>query len=220
VPAEVRWLEVPNFLDVDLAIRAAQYLTREMPEHWWSASIWPDPVTGMRSDIPVGPNGFAQLATYATYARTRMVTGEFSHLFYRTSPHVSACNCPVCEVVAALESAVTVERVSRLLGRVLSQSGGFFASRYLGGCFLSPHTDSDNGVAAAILSLTRNWLPQYGGLLHLLDDNWLCVRKSFTPTFNTLVLVDLPDGVGAPHFVSSVESGVTIPRVAVSGWYR
>ena len=44
-------------------------------------------------------------------------------------------------------------------------------SRYKGGHFLSPHSDKGNGKIAFVISLTKKWKPEYGGILHFMNDD-------------------------------------------------
>lgn len=215
-----RSFEVPDFLDPVLAREISEFLSGGMPEDWWFASLLPDPVSGGRVDHRNTPGIAPTLAGLRAHARQVFAAGGFAHFFYRTAPHLAGCHCPVCRVIAVMEDPRTIARIGTAIGRELRTSGGFFCSKYVPGCFLSPHTDSHNGVIAAVYNVTRDWRPQYGGLLHVLDDAGGEVAQVFTPTFNTLVLLDLPDTRGTLHFVSEVAPGIDVPRVAVSGWYR
>jgi Rps23 Pro-64 3,4-dihydroxylase Tpa1-like proline 4-hydroxylase len=101
----------------------------------------------------------------------------------------------------------------------VSSIGHCFASWYAPGDFLSTHTDKGNGQIAFVWNLTKNWRPQYGGLLHLLNADWKTVETTITPSFNSLVLFDVR-GEGRPHFVSQIIPGVVEKRLAISGWFN
>ena len=63
-----------------------------------------------------------------------------------------------------------------------------FAACYTVGDFLSPHVDSPNGTLGFVLQMSKNWLPEYGGLLHFMDDNRTVVERIEVPEYNSLTL--------------------------------
>jgi Rps23 Pro-64 3,4-dihydroxylase Tpa1-like proline 4-hydroxylase len=92
------------------------------------------------------------------------------------------------------------------------------ATRYRSGDFLTPHNDEVEGMHrrfAYVLSLTRDWLPRWGGLLHFVDPTG-GVEETITPRFNTLSLF----AVGQSHYVSQVASYAPVPRISATGWLR
>src|SRR5207244_3958354 len=102
------------------------------------------------------------------------------------------------------------------IGLVVTAPGEMFASKYSPGSFLSPHHDGGNGRAAFVVNLSREWLPQWGGLLTFLNDDWRTVRRVCTPAFNPLCLFELPGDRAVPHLVTQV---VAHHRLAFTGWY-
>lgn len=92
-----------------------------------------------------------------------------------------------------------------------------FISCYDEGDFLSMHHDKQ-GDCAFVLNLTRDWLPEYGGLLHIKNEGDDNTYTAINPTFNSLVLMELKGG-GRDHFVSEVSALAPGPRLAISGWY-
>ena len=72
------------------------------------------------------------------------------------------------------------------LGLPMTTTADVFASCYEPSHFLAPHHDTGNGQVGFTLKLTREWQPQYGGLLMFLDDDWRRVRRVCTPQFNSL----------------------------------
>ena len=101
----------------------------------------------------------------------------------------------------------------------LTKLNTLFLSKYKGGNFLSPHSDNGNGKLAFVLNLTKNWKPQYGGILHFMNDTKTEIVESFTPLFNNLMLFEVPEG-GIPHFVSHVVPYVKQERYSITGWYE
>lgn len=92
------------------------------------------------------------------------------------------------------------------------------ASNYQPGHYLTRHVD--DGVkkerrAAYTIGFSRNWQPDWGGLLMFLDDD-LDVSRALTPRFNTLTVFD---GMRM-HSVSSVAPFAPAPRLSIAGWFR
>ena len=73
----------------------------------------------------------------------------------------------------------------------LSKLNTLFLSKYKGGNFLSPHSDRGNGKLAFVLNLTKNWKPQYGGILHFMNNDKTEIIESFMPLFNNLMLFEV-----------------------------
>lgn len=91
-----------------------------------------------------------------------------------------------------------------------------FLSQYRKGCFLAPHSDINRGKWAFVLNMTKDWKPQYGGVLHFLDKNRENIIDSYVPKFNSLVIFEVPKE-GIPHFVSHVVHE-NKKRFAITGW--
>lgn len=92
------------------------------------------------------------------------------------------------------------------------------ATRFSPGHFLSTHDDLSEGKnrrAAYIFNFTKDWSPDWGGYLQLLDENGH-VRRGLRPTFNTLNIIAVPQ----PHNVSFVTPFAAAVRVSVTGWLR
>lgn len=92
------------------------------------------------------------------------------------------------------------------------------ASRYRPGHFLSAHDDASEGMgrrAAYVLNLTREWRPDWGGLLLFYDQEGNIVR-GYTPGFNVLNIFAVPRN----HSVTWVTPLAGQPRYAVTGWLR
>src|SRR5436190_9288171 len=72
------------------------------------------------------------------------------------------------------------------------------ATRYRPGDFLTPHDDELEGMhrrLAYLLSLTSDWQPRWGGLLHFTDGRG-GIEQTFPPRFNALCLF----AIGQSHF--------------------
>lgn len=85
--------------------------------------------------------------------------------------------------------------------------------------FITRHTDVGAEYhgrrMAFVLSLTREWRAEWGGILEFLDENGN-VTEGFTPSFNSLNLFYVP----VLHHVSCVSHISQGKRISISGWLR
>lgn len=90
------------------------------------------------------------------------------------------------------------------------------ATCFNSGHYLRRHNDYLEGFNrryAYVLNLTKDWEPDWGGILHLLN-NKKEITQSLIPKFNVLNVFKVP----TPHFVSSVSPDVESSRLAITGW--
>jgi SM-20-related protein len=92
------------------------------------------------------------------------------------------------------------------------------ATRFMPGHFLTTHDDESlnkHRRVAYIFNFTRDWRPDWGGYLQLLDDAG-DVRRGLMPAFNALNILAVPQkhNVG---FVAPFAGGM---RLSISGWLR
>lgn len=204
-----RVIVLDDFFEPEWAERTHETLTRY--PHWWYTFA-----SEMHRD-----DADSQAVIEAAKAKSELdfVAGRLAYRFRRSRDHFELCDCHECVARACFRNRETVARIeaaSLMSGLELST---LFSSCYRPGDFLSPHTDKDNGRLAFVWNLTKDWMPQYGGNLHMLDDSWKRVERVLVPTFNSLTLFNV-EGEGRPHFVSHVAPSAPRPRLAISGWYR
>lgn len=206
-------VEIPEILSPGWANRVHRFLAHDMPEDWWSAAILAGAEPEYFQDIPANRS---RIAEAYQRARKELRNGSFSYCFRRTlADHLIDCSCVECRFREALAGDEMLGFLSRLdVG--ITEPGAMFASKYSPGSFLSPHHDRSNGRVAFVVNLSRSWLPQWGGLLTFLNDDWRTVRRVCTPSFNTLCLFELPADQTVPHLVTQV---VACHRLAFTGWY-
>ncbi|WP_164156722.1 2OG-Fe(II) oxygenase [Sandarakinorhabdus rubra] len=92
------------------------------------------------------------------------------------------------------------------------------ATLYAGGHFLTEHDDlveSEGRRLAYVLNLAKDWRPDWGGYLNILDDKGNIVA-GFMPRFNCLNLFLVP----LRHHVSLVAPFAPVGRLAITGWFR
>jgi len=90
------------------------------------------------------------------------------------------------------------------------------ATRYLPGHYLTQHNDEniDEGrIYAYVIGLSKNWNPDWGGLLHILDTKGE-IKKTMIPEYNSLSIFKVPQN----HFVSMVTPFAQEQRLAITGW--
>ena len=92
------------------------------------------------------------------------------------------------------------------------------ATLYAPGQFLAAHDDShvaEGWRVAYVLSLTRDWRPDWGGYLNFLDVDGDVVA-GFRPRFNALNMFAVPQR----HNVSYVPPFAPVGRYSITGWVR
>lgn len=92
------------------------------------------------------------------------------------------------------------------------------ATLYAPGQFLAVHDDShvaEGWRVAYVLSLARDWRPDWGGYLNFLDDDGDVVA-GFRPRFNALNMFAVPQR----HNVTFVPPFAPIGRYSITGWVR
>jgi SM-20-related protein len=91
-------------------------------------------------------------------------------------------------------------------------------TRYIPGHFLTRHRDTfedRNRKFAYVLGFTRNWHPDWGGLLQFYREDGT-PREAWSPLFNSLTLFD----VSHIHAVTYVSPFAKDPRYSLTGWFN
>lgn len=118
-----------------------------------------------------------------------------------------------------LSSNIFINKLNYITGLELTKLTTLFLSKYKPGSFLSPHSDKGNGKLAFVINLSKFWKPQYGGVLHFLNDDRTEIIDSYVPLFNTFIIFEVPLEKGIPHFVSHVNPNIKHNRYAITGWF-
>jgi Rps23 Pro-64 3,4-dihydroxylase Tpa1-like proline 4-hydroxylase len=210
-----------NFLDNVSAEKIYNFLNT-MPEDWWYSFF------NIQSNL-IPLNNPIQLRnlnenkeTHKFYSQMALDTFSnklFSYSMNRTTEqHYLTCKCELCNFNAFLRSQKFISKISELTGIELTKTNEIFASKYESGNFLSPHHDKNKGKIGITFYLTKNWAPQFGGILHILSENYMEITHSFMPKFNHAVIFDIPTQAGIPHFVSHIAPNVKEKRIAITCW--
>jgi SM-20-related protein len=144
--------------------------------------------------------------------------------FYLTYPMIEArlsgwdAGHPIHALTDFLNSAEFIAFARTIIGDPNVTKIDAQASHYNRGHFLTRHVD--DGVkkerrAAYTIGFSRNWQPDWGGLLLFLNDE-LDITKGYTPRFNVLTVFD---GMQM-HSVSPVSAFTPAPRLSIAGWFR
>jgi Rps23 Pro-64 3,4-dihydroxylase Tpa1-like proline 4-hydroxylase len=124
---------------------------------------------------------------------------------------------PLYALADAMHTPTHLQALREMTGYDSIARMDLMAARYLPGHFLTPHDDShehEGREVAYILNLTHDWQPEWGGLLHLMDDSRQRITHSLIPRYNSMVLFRPPRW----HFVSQVANFARKPRYTLTGW--
>jgi SM-20-related protein len=166
------------------------------------------------------PEHKAAMGNAAARAASR---GQFAFL-YGQYPMVEAYKeqwhpgHPLNQLLEELNAPASIEFARAVSGHDDIIRADAQATLYGPGHFLTEH--DDNQVAegrrlAYVLNLARDWRPDWGGYLNILDDKGNIVA-GFMPRFNTLNLFLVP----LRHHVSLVAPFAPPGRLAITGWFR
>jgi Rps23 Pro-64 3,4-dihydroxylase Tpa1-like proline 4-hydroxylase len=206
---------INKFIDPILAEQIFFYLNFKKPPQTWTASICFDNV---KSDIQAKESNQEQINKNIKKANKAYENDKFSFSFQRTLNNHTNCNCFECSIKNIFKIPDIINQIRQITNINITTAHDIFISKYSYNNFLSIHSDKNNGRIAFILNLTKDWKPQYGGLLHILNNERSEVIKTIVPLFNTLTLFYIPENIGIPHYVSHI----TIKnknRYAITGWF-
>ena len=212
-------VQIPGFLQEPSALRLHQCLREEVP---WETAQRSDAVLADGQDRSPPPGSAAdEVALAATCLRAREGF-EFYFDRYRmidarrdgTDPQLV-----LHAVVDFLNSPQFLDFARQLTGDPAIRMVSAIGVRYRAGHFLRAHNDlanHENRAFAYVINLSRQWSPDWGGLLHFLDPEQRRVVDTFTPLWNSLSLFRVPQ----PHVVSLVAPWAGSARYSITGWFR
>ena len=219
---------IEDFFEPSYAEELYKFFTIDMDSTWWFTSFrgpaFGDPndktykegdvQSIQRTEANIEKINFETQKTYYSLSK-----GLFSYVFDRTTKHKDTCPCKECQFKKYFGSSTILDFFSTLTCKHLTEKGEFFCSRYSSGQFLGPHHDHNKGEIGFVINLTKNWKPEYGGLLQFLTDDYKHVTKTILPEFNKITLFEIPKEKGIPHLVSHVNPGVKLNRISYTGWF-
>ena len=120
------------------------------------------------------------------------------------------------QVLEFLNTPEILDFARAVTGIATMVKAGAQATLYAPGHFLTYHDDApaQNRRVAYVLSLTKDWHPDWGGLLQFYDRN-RAITDIFMPRFNALSLFTVPQY----HAVTFVPPYAPIGRYSITGWF-
>jgi len=214
-----RRIVIDNFLVEDWAEKLYNYYTIEMNKEYWCATYMPslkyEGDWEWWQNTPYNRYNMEQAYQYSCFARDN---NRFSYFFFKTIPVVmEKVNSSVYnETMNFFNGNEMIDFINNITELNVTKGDKTFVSRYSENCFLSNHTDDVNGKLAFVCHLTKDWIPDFGGLyLDLRDQNNI---KAINPSFNKLVIFEVTAG-SSPHSVTQIVNNSNKERISVSGWY-
>jgi len=215
-----RWgrVQIRDFLQPEAASSIHECLARQVP---WTLAICDE--EGMRTipnDEISALSAEERRQFYERIARSGS-GGEYrfaydSYMMPRAYLEGRDRHLILHSVLEFLNSARFISFMRDLGGDARLQRIDAQATRYQPGHFLRTHNDEHSGeqrLFAYVLNLTRRWVPDWGGLLHFLDEDGQVVDV-FMPHWNSLTLFRVPQR----HHVSVVAPWAEEDRFAITGW--
>jgi hypothetical protein len=205
-------VSIPNVFANEFAELVFKY---SLTEKNWVLACGIDKVRYENKIIPMNQqkNDLLGIEVNKAFSQNR-----FSYIFHRTmnnkNPSLIEQN-----IRSALESPNFLALLNNITGMNLTKLSTLFMSKYRSGHFLSPHSDKGNGRLAFVISLSKDWMPQYGGLLHFLSQDRTQIIDSICPIFNNMLIFKVDD-IEKPHYVSHVAPNVVFNRISISGWFE
>jgi hypothetical protein len=208
-------VSIPNFISKSL-LEEIKPLVHEYK--WFTYTIMPNgndwtlgPILNIPSDSP-------DLHTHFSECTRHKTNNQFTYRFQRQyGPHVPTCSCVSCKLYKTISHSTTLRILEALTGEKNLLPGEMFLSKYTKGDFLTTHHDKDKGRIAVTYSLTYDWDPNYGGILHFVDsDN--NVTHSISPTLGSMTIFQLEKHVHRDHFVSEITVN-NRTRYMITAWY-
>lgn len=164
-----------------------------------------------------------QKAAFGNAAASAAAGGRFAFL-YGQYPLVEAYvqqwhpGHPLYQLLEEINAPPSLEFARAVSGHADIIKADAQATLYAGGHFLTDHDDLvevEGRRLAYVLSLAKDWKPDWGGYLNFMDIKGNVVA-GFMPRFNTLNLFLVP----MRHNVGHVPPFAPMGRYAITGWYR
>ena len=212
-------VQIPGFLQEPSALRLHQCLREEVP---WETAQRSDAVLADGQDRSPPPGSAEDEAALAATCLRARAGFEFYFDRYRMIDARRDCTDPqlvLHAVVDFLNSPQFLDFARQLTGDPAIRMVSAIGVRYRAGHFLRAHNDlanDENRAFAYVINLSRQWSPDWGGLLHFLDPEQRRVVDTFTPLWNSLSLFRVPQ----PHVVSLVAPWAGSARYSITGWFR
>lgn len=212
-------VQVPDVLDARLAAALRECLDRETP---WSLAIKTATESRTVESARYGQmDAVARQELYdqaaANYLQDEFAFAYDSYPMIRKYMEKADPGLLLHRVTEAMNGPMWLGMARELTGDERIRRSDCQATCYRPGQFLTHHDDDEpetGRLYAYVLSLTRAWRADWGGLLQFLDDR-LRVCETFHPEFNCLTVFRVPQR----HCVSVVAPFAQAPRLSITGWF-
>lgn len=165
-------------------------------------------------DLQAMPDSQRQQFFQTLYAQAAQGVG----FFYGRHQLLADKNSPLDKVLSWLNSVDTLEQIKFITGHNDIDHASAQATQYIPGHFLTRHNDInpiEQRRIAYVLSLSKEWHPDWGGLLQFYQANGM-PKDAWSPRFNSMALFD----VSHVHAVTYVAPYARYPRYSITGWFR
>jgi SM-20-related protein len=213
-------LQVRDLFVPELADRIFYCLTRETP--WGVVYNEGDRVVRLSKDeLRAVPQEERARSVDAAILRARTGFQFIYHAYPMVEVYLEGANKGffLRDVFEAINSDTMLDFIRGVTGisTVIKADGQ--ATLYAPGHFLTSHNDGADEKrhrrVAYVLSFTKDWHPDYGGLLQFYDER-NDVTDVFVPRFNSLSIFTVPQF----HAVSCVSPFAPLGRFAITGWFQ
>jgi len=207
---------INDFINIEKAEEIYFFLNYKKPTNTWNSTTC---FNNIKADVPITSTKREQIQKNIKKANRAFNEDNFSFSFERTlNNHIFQCSCIECYIKYIFKTPKIIKQINDITNMNITKAHDIFISKYSYGNFLSVHSDRNNGRVAFVLNLSKDWKPEYGGLLHILDNKRENVIRTIVPHFNSLTLFYIPPNIGIPHFVSHVNIK-NKNRFAITGWF-
>jgi hypothetical protein len=207
-------VSIPNFIS-KIVLKEIKSLLNEYK--WFTYTIMPN-----KNDWNLGPlhvpSDDSNLNVHFTECAIHKQNNLFTYRFQRQyGDHFQTCTCVSCKLYKTVSQPTILRILEELTGEDNLVPGEMFLSKYTKGDFLTTHHDKDKGRIAVTYSLTYEWNPNYGGVLHFVDNNNNIIHST-SPTLGTMTIFQILNNVPRNHFVSEITVN-NKNRFMITAWY-
>jgi SM-20-related protein len=213
-------LHIPDFLDHGVAEALFSHLQQEVE---WSYFLFGE---GHLWEVPAEKRMLYSAEEEKALSELAYSAGRRGYAFLYETNRLSTLNADgelqraqhgglLKDLVTFLNSPPFIDFVCRLTDASKIEWVEATATRFRQGHFLAFHDDTSAGTRriAYVINLTREWRPEWGGLLEFMSPNGH-IAEAYVPRFNSLNIFRVP----MAHAVSCVSPSAAVPRLAISGW--
>lgn len=205
-------ISIPNFISKPFLEKVKSEFENYQ---WWSYSIIPN-------------NNIWQCNNYRPFSddimkdrflecHNNLENKNFCYRFKKDlNDHYTTCPCMACQMYDTVKSFPITSILCKIAGVKNIIPGEMFISNYGKDDFITMHHDLSKGDLAVTFTFSYDWIPEYGGILHLCDDDNNIIT-SIVPKLGSLNIFRIQPIVGTKHFVSTVN--VDKNRYSLLAWY-